>query len=758
MAEWTYDTLKPGLLTESKSYLNGDTTNPYIQRVTGYDAYARPTGEQTIIPASQGALAGTYARSQTYTSTGQVATQTLPAMGGLPAETITTGYSNEGLANSTVGDKQYVNSTARNPYGAPSQVIGHEGNTLSLTTNYDSETLNIESTYFNGAVVRPQIQYITYTRNQAGMITKTSTAMNFNNPAAVRTMCYDYDTRARLTQAWTSTNNCGTQPTSTNSVTGNIMPIWYQWTYNDAGARTKETRNKVPNLSAPTTTTTYAIGTPGQKHATASETVNNGTSSTTTNYTYDASGNTTSAVTGTVVENLAWDAQGSLLSTTKGTASTSYIRDADGNIIVRKDPAGTTIYTAAGELRLTGTTTKTGTRFYSHAGQTVAQRVGTTLQAINSDHTGTATVAVDWADISKTTWRWMDPFGNPLSKIGNWTSDHGYLNVATDASTGYIQMGARIYNPRHGRFLSVDPVLSHFDTGSLNGYSYTSADPINTHDSSGLYFERFHQNPDSGYRLQATWSTGPGASGVSSTTSREVRAGGGATRVTTKHSYHRSSWGGLFDGKTGKGRGRNPISSPSPSTKPSVPPSGPGVTWDPPSIDDVLGWATGVGAAIGGWYLAAQGTATTAVGVATEVAKTSLPTMGAIVVGWTADMYAAKGGDPAFWAKKEFAETKIPKHWTDKPNKKAMKNGVFAKDGWRWEEPGSKGGQTVRLDRGDPNNSQETQQVDHVRINSGGKMVGRDGTLYATEAAKQVPKEVHIPYTEWITWSAWNKP
>ncbi|RIK04262.1 MAG: hypothetical protein DCC49_13575, partial [Acidobacteria bacterium] len=53
----------------------------------------------------------------------------------------------------------------------------------------------------------------------------------------------------------------------------------------------------------------------------------------------------------------------------------------------------------------------------------------------------------------------------------------------TNPATGLIHMGARMYQPKFGRFLSRDPITG----GSANDYEYTSGDPINRIDVSGMH-------------------------------------------------------------------------------------------------------------------------------------------------------------------------------------------------------------------------------------------------------------------------------
>ncbi|MGW2399471.1 DNRLRE domain-containing protein [Kitasatospora sp. NPDC001664] len=75
-----------------------------------------------------------------------------------------------------------------------------------------------------------------------------------------------------------------------------------------------------------------------------------------------------------------------------------------------------------------------------------------------------------------------DEYGNPRS--GQPGTRYNWLGEklrSSETLTGAVMMGARLYNPATGRFLSVDPVPN----GGSNAYVYCSGDPVNCRDTSG---------------------------------------------------------------------------------------------------------------------------------------------------------------------------------------------------------------------------------------------------------------------------------
>jgi BirA family biotin operon repressor/biotin-[acetyl-CoA-carboxylase] ligase len=78
--------------------------------------------------------------------------------------------------------------------------------------------------------------------------------------------------------------------------------------------------------------------------------------------------------------------------------------------------------------------------------------------------------------------------------------------------------------------------------------------------------------------------------------------------------------------------------------------------------------------------------------------------------------------------------------------------------GVRW---GSKHGQDlIRIDKGNPDADTPHEKVDHVRVNSGGRVIGKDGKAILDSKVPLPRKapEAHIPLSEWLQWKHWNMP
>ncbi|GAA2250036.1 hypothetical protein GCM10010145_16760 [Streptomyces ruber] len=111
------------------------------------------------------------------------------------------------------------------------------------------------------------------------------------------------------------------------------------------------------------------------------------------------------------------------------------------------------------------------------------------LVAVTGDHQGTTYAEVAMDGDMQVRIRKQDPFGNQrgASTSGSNLQTHaGFLGATEDDASGYTPLGARLYDPTVGRFLSADPVLDLADPLQANGYAYAHNNPVTLSDPTGL--------------------------------------------------------------------------------------------------------------------------------------------------------------------------------------------------------------------------------------------------------------------------------
>ncbi|MFI1176824.1 DNRLRE domain-containing protein [Streptomyces melanogenes] len=111
---------------------------------------------------------------------------------------------------------------------------------------------------------------------------------------------------------------------------------------------------------------------------------------------------------------------------------------------------------------------------------TTAKTGGVTLQLV--DLHGDVAVQLPLDAASAPTALHNDEFGNPAT--GQAATRYTWLGSeqrSTETPTGITLMGARLYDPTIGRFLSTDPVPG----GGANAYAYCSGDGVNCRDTDG---------------------------------------------------------------------------------------------------------------------------------------------------------------------------------------------------------------------------------------------------------------------------------
>ncbi|MFF1415305.1 RHS repeat-associated core domain-containing protein [Streptomyces sp. NPDC058289] len=515
LAEYEYDTLLPGLATGSTSWVGGKA---WTQEVTGYDIGYRPTGSKLTVPAGEGALTGTYTTSTAYNLiTGLETSTDVPAVGGLPAEDLSTGRNPNGLPVSYGSNTvDYVNEIDYNELGQVQRTtFGDVPKQVVATNILDPATGRILRTELDKqqeAVTSVNTTAYTYTPN--GDVTSVTNIQG----AARDTQCFTYDYQGRLTEAWTDTGTTTTKPgpsvpgiggcTNTTPETSSIggpAPYWQSFTYDVTGNRKTLTDHDPAgdaNKTAVTTNTYPAPGTarPHTPISTTRKTGSNG--AVTTNLTYDKTGNTlTRPDTGDSpqtlpgdsdpIQTLTWNAEGKLATNTTNTGTSTYIYDAAGNRLARKDPGKTTLYTGSDELtRDTATDKVTGTRYYATPGGTTIVRTSAgKLSYVAADHHNTGTTSIDAATLAVQR-RFTKPFGEERgTQPTAWPGEKGFVGGTQDKTTGLTHIGAREYDPAAGRFLSVDPLMVVDDPRQHNAYQYANNSPLTNWDPTGLVID-----------------------------------------------------------------------------------------------------------------------------------------------------------------------------------------------------------------------------------------------------------------------------
>jgi RHS repeat-associated protein len=480
-----------GHLTTATAYWSGSA---YTTQATGFNAFGEQTGEQVIIPSAEGALAGTYTFGHTYgADTGLPLTDTYPEAGGLPAATVLRGYAGVLDLPTTLGAglTGYAQGVTYDAWRRVNQeTIGEGSNLAYLTDSYDVHTGRLTGQLLQTATgASAGVDDETYTYDSYGNVTsQTQTRVGTTS----ETQCYDYDHLDRLVAAWTATDDCATQPTSSDDSMvgdplGSASAYWTTWSYDAVGNRLSQVQHSLSGGADTTTSYDYNGSGAGQP-GTLTSTSTSGGASGSASYGYDADGNMTSRAAGQGSQSLTWDAAGQLTAITGGTAGdVHYVYDASGSLLLQKDPGSTTLYLPGEQITLdTGAGTASGVRYLALPGGGIAYQTGTgTSYGFEiTDLHGTPFLTLD-NTAQVPTWRQFTPFGAPRGNAVTWFDNRAFLDKPADPATGLDYIGARGYDPSTGRFISLDPVFDPTDAQTLNGYAYAADNPATDSDPSG---------------------------------------------------------------------------------------------------------------------------------------------------------------------------------------------------------------------------------------------------------------------------------
>jgi RHS repeat-associated protein len=476
LASFSYDTLVKGQPTGSTRYVGSNT---YTSTVTGYDDAYRPLGTSVLIPAAEGALAGTWTATTAYNPDGSTAAVGYPTAGGMAAETVTFSYDNTGRPLTMTGQDTYIAATTYYPFGpAYQQILGTGPRRVRLTTTIDEpagrltqHTAETENQTTPGTWVEQLTENYGY--DPAGNV-KNITEIRAG--ATVSNQCFGYDALTQLTEAWTTTGACQTTPAQ--SAVGGPDPYWNSYRYNPTGTRTLDIRH----ASTGDTTRTYTYPAAGQAQPhTLQSVATSGATTGTDSYTYDPAGNLrTRSLAGQPGQTLTWDAEGRLASVSDSASTAGYLYDAAGNRLIARDTTGATLYIGNTEVHRDITGAITVTRLY---GTVAVRTTAGGLAWLAADHHGTGQLAIKATDLTVTR-RKTDPYGNPRSGQPPWPTTHGFVNGTADP-TGLTHLGSREYEPTTGRFISVDPVFDPGNPQQMNNYTYAGNSPVTNSDPTG---------------------------------------------------------------------------------------------------------------------------------------------------------------------------------------------------------------------------------------------------------------------------------
>ncbi|AVT32969.1 sugar-binding protein [Plantactinospora sp. BC1] len=497
-AKWIYDNSNnvPGVTnpvgqpTTTIAYRDG---HAYTTQQKGFNVFGKSLGVTITIPDVEGALSGSYVFGHTYNSVlGLPFTDTYPAKGSLPAETVLHGYGDLDLPDSLVGLAAYTQYVTYDAWGRVNQQkIGSATNFALVTNTYDTHTgrltNQVVSKATSGTIATP-LDEQEYRYDLYGKINRKISKRNGASTPA-ETQCYGYDGLNRLTEAWTATDNCTTAPTAGNrTMIGNTIgsgsAYWTSWEIDAIGNRTKQIQRNLTGGNDTTTTYTYNGNGQNKPHTLTATSAVTGAAA----YTYDAAGNMTGRNAAEGNQTLDWDDAGKLVSVTGGTTGTNtFLHDADGNLLLQKEPTKTTLYLPGQQLTLNTTTGAIdGNRYHALPGGGTCIRSGASAgyTFALADHQGTPTLYLD-STAQVPTWRQYTPYGAPRGIVGTYPDNRGFLNKPM-SPTGLTTIGARAYDPTIGRFISVDPIQDLFDAQQWNGYSYSNNSPITRSDPTGL--------------------------------------------------------------------------------------------------------------------------------------------------------------------------------------------------------------------------------------------------------------------------------
>ncbi|GAB2922113.1 polymorphic toxin-type HINT domain-containing protein [Streptomyces sundarbansensis] len=483
-ASWLYDTLigAQGQLSESTRYQGG---NAYTSKVTQYDRLYRPIRTAVVIPGSEGALAGTYQTGISYKPSGLAGGMSYSAAGALPGGAVVFSYEDETLRPIGVSGQGLTASVSYSNTGKPLQYelgLSGGGKKTWTTNTYEWGTQRLATSRVDREEQAGVDRHATYKYDESGNVLSIADVSR----TGTDNQCFTYDHRRQVKEAWTqATATCAAAPGAT--AVGGPAPYWHSYSYDKIGNRLTETRHDPAGDASKNIQRTYSYPAADAKqpHTLSSVATKDARGTSTDNYRYDTTGNTTARPGQT----LAWDAEGRLAKVAEAGKTTEYVYDASGSRLIGRTATETTLYLGHTEVTLPkGAGTAKAIRYISIGGghQAIRNDDGSFDFTI-ADHHGTGQLAVN-AETLAVQQRRTDLFGSLRGTVPSaWPGTRGFVGGTDDTkATGLTHLGAREYDPTIGRFISVDPIMDLADPQQMHGYAYANNNPATLSDPTGL--------------------------------------------------------------------------------------------------------------------------------------------------------------------------------------------------------------------------------------------------------------------------------
>lgn len=507
LATWHYDSAgELGLLNMSLRWTeSGEESEAYVVDVLGYDARNRPTGRSWVLYAAD--LPGlfdpakgnvSYPVTYSYDRADNVTEVSYPEVGepnngGLPAETVTTAWSNLGRPTTMGSDllpatEDYVEFAGYDDRSRP-RWFGfgpNDGTRMNKIWEYDSE-LRLHRQVTFAAGVLQQDRYISY--DKVGNVTKRKTTIEQANGDKTWTDCYGYDDGNRLVRAYSTTHAADCSSADAGSGTD---PYDHAYSYSDDGNLTRRIEDgdeanpfvytygtyegmQNPPPHAPPHAPTHLDAPPGGGGD--------------YRWTWDARGNQAQRIKGGTTQDFAWTADGLLdkvvTKNETGSSTSSFEYDADGNRVLRRTVERNTAFIDGHEISATGGGSVSVVRTYTFDGTPVATRTSSGVQYLVTDNQNSVELTVKSGANTPSVDRRYDPYGGKRAG-GEPQTNRGYIGQMEDDHTALLYFNARYYDPVMAGFVSPDPLYDLERPSTVNPYAYALDNPTTHEDPSGL--------------------------------------------------------------------------------------------------------------------------------------------------------------------------------------------------------------------------------------------------------------------------------